>query len=615
MLYLLALLTGVLLFVSRAEGAPRLPDVREARDLAWVRQPIHTTLSPWDLDPVLFPSLSKTASAPAPVPGPASAAADLLAAARRKADEAGARGNDPRIHEEAAHLYMRAFAVSKNGETGIQSLSLAARSYFLAGRYAEADGAAGRLIARSGGGRDVLPYYLLKGEALLRRGNYLAARECYRRASAAKTDGDTGIRISLRIADASLLLGNLALAEPLYRKIFSSPGISMGKFRDEAIRYGETLLAVDRAEEALQVFRRIQKEFLPGALHVKACIGEGDALLVMDRLPRARYAYEQANLLGEMPETKWRLLCRKADIDFAEGKRKEAAAAYRELRESPDLFVAEEARYKWILHQYLLRDYEGTVKESQEYLLRSPGRPGSSNVRLMAAKAGAELVREMSAREPSKRWAAFSSLLFSFARSGEGRSLYGDIGKEWEGKGFWGGAGAFYSAAGNEERSREMIRIEAAEAAYFRGDGAAVLAALGYSEAQREKSPVALWLAAKTLFRQGRHAKASEALQRLDVLSPEPPETGWSPRKELAAFAGALQEKREVTRDSVREFRNAPPVSSLAFLADWAEEPSGASPYRVGKDAGKGKKPAGDAWSDLAAARRRYLRLTADGDE
>jgi hypothetical protein len=30
MLYILALLLGLFLFISRAEGAPRLPDVREA---------------------------------------------------------------------------------------------------------------------------------------------------------------------------------------------------------------------------------------------------------------------------------------------------------------------------------------------------------------------------------------------------------------------------------------------------------------------------------------------------------------------------------------------------------------------------------------------------------
>lgn len=614
-LYLLAFLWALFLLVSKAEGSVKLPPVEELPELSWSRQPFFPMISRWDLDPVLFPAENRAAGMPKQGPGGQETPESLFQRARRKAEEARNYGDDAKLHEEAARLYMRAYAAARGGETGFEALSLAARSFLLAGRYAEAEGAATRLISRAGTNGASLPFYLLKGEALFRRGNYLSARECFRRAASGQWDVETRRRIDLRIADVSFLLGNPAFAEPAYRKTLLSPGARFGAYPFETIRFGETLLAAGRAEEALQVFRRLHKESIPANAHVAACLGEGDALLVLKRYALAEYAYHQAALWGDHPEMRWWVQCRFADLSFATGRRKEAAARYRELSSCPEPSVAREAGYKWILSLYLAADHEGVVREAGTYLLRNAEKAGAGNVRRMAAKAGAEIVRAVGSRDPAKKWPAFFAFLFSFARSAEGKALFADMGREWEEGRIWGGAGVLYQAAGDKDRGGEMMRIESAERAYFRGDLDGVLTALGYGEARRESSPAALWLLARTFFRQGRYEQAAEALGRLDHLSPEPPGVGHTARKELAAFARAMQGQRKEALDSLKEMKSPPPTSSLAFLLAWADDrPPSAREGEV-REKDKGKKTPGDLWADLAAGLQRYRRLMGEGAE
>ncbi len=610
-LFLLALLWTLLILAVRAEGSVRLPLVDEAPDLSWNRRPFFLSLSAWNLDGLVFDPLLSQASEVSPDDAEENSPGSLYWQASRLASEAHAGGDDPRLHEAAARTAMRAYSGRRSGDGGFRSLALAARSYFLAGMYAEADGVAGRMIARSSLGNASLPYYVLKGEALFQKRNYLTARECFRRASAGRWDAATARRIALRIADASFLLGNLAYAEPAYRKAFQGGDAVLRAHPLEAIRFGEALLLAEKFDEAVRVFRVVREGTVPADVRAASYLGEGDAFLVRKQLRLAEHAYRYSEPWGNTPWIKGWIRCRTADLEFAKGNRTDAAALYKELKDGPGAELAREAGYKWILSLHLSGDHEGVVKEAESYLVRNDGAPGTAAVRAMGAESGVALVRAAARKDPARMWTLYSTLLFSFGKTDEGRGLFRSLGEEWEKGRIWGGASSLYAAGGDGPRGREMARLGAAESAYFRGEPDNVLLLLGYGDGSRERFAIGHWLAAKAFFRQGRYAEASAALARMET-----PAAGGAapyPGKELAVFAAALSGSREGTRAALGGMDPIPSSLALPYLVEWSapgvEKPS------PGREAVKAKAPAGkagDLWAELAAAQRRYRRLAAD---
>lgn len=609
LLCLLALLAS-----ARAESAAvRLPPVPEAPELGWVRRPFFEALPPWDLDPVLFPAALR--ATPAKPSGPAETAWALL----READEKGksARNNESasRPLDDAARLYLRAYAADKNGAIGFLGLRMAARSYFQGGRYAEAAGVATTLIRRSGGRGADLPYYLFKGEALYQKRDLLAARECFRRAQAGKFDPYTRMRIDLRIADASLELGNTAYAEPAYRKTLRDPAVQR-KQPWPSIRYGESLLGAGRFEEAATLFRNLDTDQVPPPVRAAALLGAGDAALLGGNLPGAGLSYRRAAGIGDFPETRDWVRLRLADLAFAGGNRAEALKGYSALSSASGRSVAREAGYKKAVALYLLGDNAAVVKASEDWLAGNAGRAGDKEMRALAAKAGADFVRAAAKTNPSGGWPALSAMLFAIGRTKELPALLADIGKEWEDARIWGGAADLYNAAGDAGRSADMKRIAAAEAAYWRGDLPGVLRELDWRDPSREHVAGALWLAAKTLFRQGRYAEADAALRRLESVRADTPVvsdgTPFPPARELSAFSRALPGRWAGMGD---EFRSAPsqgPVPGLSMLKAMAE------PKKEKPPAGKRPaKPArstsgGDLYADYQRIRERVGRINAE---
>jgi tetratricopeptide (TPR) repeat protein len=613
-LYYLALLWTLLLLAARAEGSVRLPPVEEAPNLAWTRQPLFTFLSRWNLDPVVFdPLLSRDRNAPPEETG-GPPPATLFRRASRLADEAGKKGNDRRLHEAAARTAMQAYAGSRGGDAGLKSLALAARSYFLAEMYTEAEGVATRLIERSGHGAAALPCYLLKGEILFRRKNFLTSRECFRRASAGRWDGATARRIALRIADISFLMGNPAYAEHAYRKVFREGNAVLRAHPLEGLRFGEALLAASMLEEAASVFRGVRDVSMPGFARAASYIGEGDALLLAKRYPQAENSYRYAEPWGKSPEIEGWIRCRIADLEFMKGKRKEAMARYRLLKETAAREPARESWFKWILCLHLVQEHEDVIREADAYLAADPEVPGAAAVREMAAKAGTELVRAAGKKDPARMWTVFTSYLFSFAKTDEGRNLVKTLGAVWERERLWGGASSLYATAGDAERGLEMTRVAAAEAAYFRGEFDNVLALLAAGDARRTPSAAALWLTAKTLFRQGRFEKAADALAGLEKLPQDAGAAAQDGGRELALYAAALKGKKDETRETLEKLDPKVAAPGLPYLRDW----SGDNTSRRDKETVGGKTPAGgagDLWTGIAAVQRRYRRIAADEGE
>lgn len=610
-LFVLALLWTLLLLAVRAEGSVRLPLVDEAPDLSWIRRPFFTSLSAWNLDRLVFDPLLSQAPEVSPDDADDHSPGALYWQASRLATAARAKGDDHGLHEAAARIAMQAYAGRRNGDAGFRSLALAARSYFLAGMFSEADGVAGRMIARSSLGNASLPYYVLKGEALFQKRNYLTARECFRRASAGRWDAVTARRIALRIADASFLLGNLAYAEPAYRKAFRGGDALLKAHPLEAIRFGEALLLAEKFDEAVRIFRVVREGTVPADVRAASYLGEGDAFLVGKQLPLAEHAYRYSEPWGNTPWIKGWIRCRTADLEFAKGNRKDAAALYRELKDDPGAELAREAGYKWILSLHLSGDHEGVVKEAETYLARNDGGPGTAAVRAMGAESGVEIVRAAARKDPARMWTVYSTLLFSFGKTDEGRGLFRSLGEEWEKGRVWGGASSLYAAGGDASRGREMARLGTAESAYFRGESDNVLLLLGYGDGSREGYAIGHWLAAKAFFRQGRYGEASAALARMGAA--DAGGAGPHPGKELAIFAAALAGSRDGTREALKGVDPKSSSPALPYFVEW----SAAGPEKPsrGGDAVKGKAPAGgtgDLWTDLASAQRRYRRLTAD---
>lgn len=607
-LYLLALLWAIFLLVARAaEGSVPFPPVAEAPEFAWGRQPFFRDLPEWNMD---FPGAPWVPTA-AEVRKAESDAANPASALFREARAKEVAGGTP---EDVARLYLRVYAAARNQEIGFVALKQAARLFFRAGNYMESSGVLGRLIERSGPGSAGVSFNLLKGEALARQGNHLAARECFRRASGGKWDAGTQRRIALRIADMSFLMGNVAYAEPLYRKTLTGADAPR-RFPYESIRFGETLLSAGRIEEALGVFRRVQGDALPDEARRASRLGEGDALLLRKDFPGARFAYEQAGGRETSP-IRWWILLRNADLEFASGSREKASGMYRDLRGCAVADVAREAAYKSTLARFLLSDYESVLKESQAYLGRYPGNADESAIRKMAARAGASLVAEVGRKNPAQRWPALTEYLFAYGRSPEGKSLFAAIGREWESALLWGGASALYAEAGETARSRDMLRIEAAERRYWQGDLAGAAASLDLRNPDAESSLGALRLLAKIRFREEKFDEAGKLLRRIEALGPAPDggkETGPKPEKEFLAFTRALQGKWTESLETLQGIDPAtapPPVRGLRTMAAGHAPSVGEKPAPAAKTA-----PApgpNDLYSAYERSQERYRRLTAE---
>ncbi len=603
----------LLLAAAPALGAPvRLPPVPEAVDLGWVRQPFFESLPAWNIDPFPFPAPS--AALPPKPQGPADPTWTLLsqADAQRKTAE-GRKVLDSRLHEEAARLYLRAYASDKNGPNGFLALRMAARSFFLGGFYAETAGVATTLVKRSGGGGADLPFYLLKGEALYQKRDLLAARECFRRALTGQFNAATKTRIELRIADASLELGNVAYAEPAYRKALSAPA-SQRRLPFNAIRYGESLISAGKTSAAAELFRNLDTEAdgVPPLARAISLMGAGDVAILSGDLVSAQTAYMKAASIGNFSETRALLKIRMADLAFAGGKRAEALSGYGALVDSPVPAIAREAGYKKGLTLYLQGDFPGVVAMSDGWLARYPGKSGEKEMRKLAAKSGVEMVRAAARANPADRWPALSSLLFAYGRTKELPALYGEIGREWEDALIWGGAADLYSAAGLASRSADMRRIERAEGAYYRGDFPAVLAELGWKDPAREHASGALWLAAKTFFRLGRHAEAEAALRRLGTVQAETAasrdKSPFPPDRELMSFNRAQLGRWAELRDSLKDVPPQPQIPALALIRSMAEPQK---PEEGKASAASG----GGLYADYIRIRERVRRINSEGED
>ena len=608
-LYLLALLWAILLLFARvAEGRVPFPPVAEAPELAWDRQTFFRDLPEWNMDSPDFPW----------VPTPAEmgkAEADISSPATPLFREAEAKERAGGKSEDVARLYMRAYAAARSREAGFVALKQAARLFFRAGKYTESSDILSRLIERSGGGSAGAAFNLLKGEALARLGNHLSARESFRRASGGKWDAMMHRRIELRIADMSFLMGNISYAEPLYRKLLAGADASR-RFPYESVRLGETLLSSGKTEEALGVFRKVQDNALPIEARCAARLGEGDALLLRKDFPGARFAYEQA-AGRETPAIRWWILLRKADLEYASGSRETASGMYRELAGCPLSDVAREAAYKSVLARFLLSDYESVLKQSQTYLGRYAGRDGESAIRKMLARAGAALVAEITRKNPANRWPALTEYLFAYGRAPEGEALYETIGAEWEAARLWRGASALYMAGGDAPRSRNMLRIEAAERRYWQGDLQGAAAELNIRNPAAEPSLPALRLMARIRFREGKYDEAGELLRRIESLGAAQ-EKGGAPRvtqeKEFLAFTLSLQGKWKESLDALQGVNPAtapPPVRGLRSMILGHVPAEAKTPATAAK--GSTVQAPSDLYSAYERSQERYRRLMAQG--
>lgn len=606
-LYLLALLWALFLIAAHsAEGGVPFPPVPEAPDLAWDREPFFRDLPEWNMDSPAFPWVPAPAGIRKAESDPDFIVAGLFREARKRESEGGPPS-------EVARLYLRSYAAAKSRETGYLSLKQAARYFFRAGRYAESAGILDRLIDRSGAGSAGTAYYLFKGEALARQGNFLSARECFRRASAAKWDAETRQRVALRIADMSFLLENIAYAEPMYRKTLSGPG-AFRRYPHESIRYGETLLSAGKIDEALAVFRKVREDSPSPEMRSAAQLGEGDALLLRKDLSGAQVAYGQAGAM-EIPSTRWWLLLRKADLEFLAGGRDAAARMYAGLGACPLPAVAREASYKAILARHLLSGHESVLDGSRAYLARYAGKRGETGVRKMAARAGAALVAEAGRKDPASRWPLLSEYLFAFGRSPEGKTLYADIGGEWESALLWGGASALYAAGGKDGKSREMLRIEAAERRYWQGDLPGAAAALDLRSPGGEASRGALRLLARIRFREGKYDEAANLLRRLEAPGAAPDGgkvPGPPPDRELLAFARALQGKWDEALEALQGIDPAAAPAPVLGLRSMARRHA-ATAEKAAVPQGKNATlpPSGDLYSAYERSQERFHRLMA----
>jgi tetratricopeptide (TPR) repeat protein len=617
------ILLALFVAVPAVAQAPRLPPVPEAPETGWLRQPFFEVLAPWNLDAVLFPPASR--SLPPKPGGSADAAWELARKADAKRVAAEGKANDPFLHEEAARLFMQAYTADKNGAVGFHALRMAGRCYFLGKHWTEAAAVATTLVRKSGGRGADLPWYLLKGEALYQKRDLLAARECFRRAAAGSFDPDTKMRIDLRTADASLELGNVAYAEPAYRKALSGLP-SPRKMPYNAIRFGEAMLAAEKYSEAAALFRSIDADpALPDLSRALASIGAGDAALLSADLPTARNAYLRAERTGEFAETKDLIKLRMADLAFAGGNRAEAAAGYEALAASGRPDIAREAGYKKALAVYVQGDYPGVLKVSEAWLAKYSGKTGDRGMRILAAKAAAEMVRAAGKANPADKWPALSSLLFAVGRTKEWPILMGEIGGEWENARIWGGAADLYAVAGDNGRSASMRRIRKAEAAYYRGELPAVLTELDWKGPQKEYHPGALWLAAKTFFRLDRLAEADAALKRLAVVQAElPPPPGeknpFPPEKELTIFNHALQGRWAELREMFKELPPAtgqvPGLQVVKAMSGFVDPKDAKEGTKGTKKAARGPKPAtdGDIYAAYLRTRERVAAINAEDD-
>jgi tetratricopeptide (TPR) repeat protein len=606
-----------LLLCAVASAAPvRLPPVPENPELGWSRQSFFEALPPWNLDPLLFPPASRELP-PRPAASPAETAWSLMSQADALRKEAESGGNDARRHDDSARLYLRAWSADKNGAVGYKALRMAARGYLLGGLYGEAAGVATTLIKRAGGRGADLPWYLLKGEALYRKRDLLAARECFRRAIDGPFDAQTKIAIALRIANASFELGNIAFAEPAFRKALGKRDEQLRR-PEQAIRYGEALLAAGRTAEAGVVFGNLDSTEISAPMRAIARIGSGDAALLAGDLSGARNAYKHADSGGDFPESREWLKLRMADLSFAGGNRQAALKEYSSLASSPDRPVAREAGYKKALTMYLIGDHASVLKESEAWLLRNAGLGGEKEMRAIAAKAGASMVRAAGKSNPADRWPALAALLFSYGRTKEWPILLAEIGKEWEDARIWGGAADLYGSAGDAVRSADMRRIEKAEGAYYRGDLPGVLTALDWREPAKEHSPGALWLAAKSFFRLGRHAEAEAALRRLDAVRAESragkPDAPFTPERELAAYNRAQQESWHGILDALKEVppQSQAPGAAMVKAAEASRKAASAAPAKGAPKAAAKTPSGGDIFLQYQGLRARVERIRAE---
>ena len=540
--------------------------------------------------------------------GPASPAATLFREARAK-EKAGGKP------DEVARLYMRAYAAARSGEIGFVALKQAARLFFRARKYMESSGILSRLIERSGAGSAGVSFNLLKGEALARQGNHLAARECFRKASGGKWDARTQRRIALRIADMSFLMGNIAYAEPLYRRLLTGADASR-QFPYESVRFGETLLSSGKIEEALGIFLKVQDNALPIEARCASRLGEGDVLLLRKDLPGARFAYEQA--AGRESSTfRWWILLRKADLEYASGSREAASVMYRDLAGCPLPDVAREAAYKSVLVRFLLSDYVSVLKESQAYLGSYAGKAGETAIRKMSARAGAELLAEVARKTPANRWPAFTEYLFAYGRAPEGKTLYGAIGAEWEAALMWGGASALYATGGEDAKSRDMLRIEAAERRYWQGNMEGAVAELNILNPAKEASRPALRLLARIRFREGKYDEAGTLLQRIEALGVAPEggkDPGATQEMEFLAFTLALQGKWEESLGALQGIDPStapPPVRGLRSMIG-LHAPAAAKTAATAAKGAAAPAP-NDLYSAYGRSQERYRRLTDEG--
>jgi hypothetical protein len=424
------------------------------------------------------------------------------------------------------------------------------------------------------------------------------------------------MRIELRVADASLELGNLAYAEPAYRKVLDRASVQR-ELPYPAIRYADSLLAANKIDDGAAVFGNLDVDAVAPPARAMALIGAGDAALLSGNLGSARAAYMRAGACGDFPGTADWLKLRLADLEFANGNRQAALKEYGALAGSAHRPVAREAGYKKALTMYLLGDHAAVLKESEGWLVRNAGKSGEKGMRAMAAKAGADMVRAAARSNPSERWPALSALLFAYGRTREWPVLLGEIGKEWEEARIWGGAADLYAVAGDAARSGAMRRIGRAEAAYFRGEYPAVLTELEWKDPARESAPGALWLAAKTFYRQGRHAEADAALRRLEAVQAAPAGSGaFPPPRELSVFNRVEQGRWPELHESLKALPPQPQVPGLSMIKAMAEpkKPADAEPEtKAGARKGKAAAPSGgDLYADYLRVRERVRKIHAE---
>lgn len=590
---------------------PPLPSTVD-RDLAPPRPSFFPKLEPWDLDPILYPfEATEKRTAAALVDSPKEAVTHFerarilfdMARAEKKED---ARQNG---YDNAARSFLQAYASAKTREIGYEALRLAARSFLLAEKYPEAEGVAGRIIERSGGDPS---FYLLKGEAYLRLGNNLAAREALRRAQTGRWDEHTARLIAVRIADVSFLSGNPLFAESIYRKQLQVPSLRKSAPRS-SLRFAETLLALGKNTEAEAIFREIRGASDDPEVKALARIGEGDAFLLQGGLARARFAYAQAEVDLAKSTSKFPRLwhrARKGDLQLSEGDFDNAARTFSLLTDVPEATVARDAGYKRVLALHLAGNPEKTIELSQSYLAKYARQPGDTAMRSMAARAAATIVRKTKEADPSKQWPAFSEYLFAFGRAPEGRELLRGIAKEWETNRLWRGAAALYEFADEETLAKEMRRVDEAERLYHQGRFDNALAVLALDAKGADPSWAAFRIASRVAFRKGTYDNAirlaRKAESRMPQLTPKDGKEGskeLSPDRELIVVSLALLGRSE---EVARE------LTSVDLKAQSASLRSVAPPKPVDPKAAPGPKES-NVFGNYSRVQERYRRTMETG--